>query len=134
MTFFVIDDLPYRGETRAEGPDLRTRPGMTLCLGTAYVTFPRIDDVTFIDDIARCSVSQSDSLVKQPDADMRHHPVQTERILAPLQIVLDTLTRGRERSEQSFCLLSCQAGSNDRKHERDHKKYRRPEQQIIAID
>ena len=30
----------------------------------------------------------------------RHHPIHTDRILAPLQIVLETLPRGRERSEQ----------------------------------
>jgi hypothetical protein len=40
---------------------------------------------------------------------------------------------GREASND-FAYCPVKGGSNDRKHNRDHKKYRCPEQQIVAIE
>jgi len=41
--------------------------------------------------------------------------------------------RANEASN-GFAYYSVKRGSNDRQHHRDHKQYRRPEQQIVAIE
>jgi hypothetical protein len=63
---------------------------------------------------------------------MRHRPFTTDRILAPAS---EMLPRKRERRVASdFAYRPVKARSNERKHNRDHKQYRRPEQQIVASD
>jgi hypothetical protein len=49
---------------------------------------------------------KSDSLFKQPDADMRHCPFKTDCILAPLQIVAKTLSRERRVAMILLIVLS----------------------------
>jgi hypothetical protein len=78
--------------------------------------------------------ARSDSLVKQPNAGTRQR--MSRKKPAP------HLMRGGHRFSgkdmRKSVLLRAMSLlivlSNDRKHHRDHKKYRRPEQQIIAIE
>jgi hypothetical protein len=37
-------------------------------------------------------------------------------------------------ASNDFAYCPVKSGSNEREHDRDHKKYRRPEQQIVAIE
>jgi len=112
-------------------------PGTTLCLGDRIHDIPNIDDGTPIHDVARTLRAGFLNLIH-----LSNSPTQTcvsvrsQRTASSLR-----LRSARKRSpanetevSNDFAYCPVKGGSNDRKHNRDHKKYRRPKQQIVAIE
>jgi hypothetical protein len=58
----------------------------------------------------------------------------TDRILARFRSSRRRSPANENEASNDFAYCPVKAGSNDRKHHRDHKKYRRPEQQVVAIE
>jgi hypothetical protein len=65
---------------------------------------------------------------------MRHRPFK--RTASSLRFRSSRKRSPADEGDASndFAYCPVKSGSNDRKHDRDHKKYRRPEQQIVTIE
>jgi hypothetical protein len=92
----------------------------------------RIDDVTPVHDVA--------PTLRVPIVDLLHlsnSPTRTcvmirlQRTASPLRF-RNVPPANENEASNDFAYCPVKASSNDRKHYRDHKKNRRPEQQVVA--
>jgi hypothetical protein len=65
---------------------------------------------------------------------MRHCPFTTDCVSFCFRSSRKCSSANENDASNDFAYCPVKGGSNDRKHNRDHKKYRRPEQQIVAIE
>jgi hypothetical protein len=152
MTFFVIHDMAHhnlgaslrlRGDLirKTRGYGFRApafgRPRNDAVRGQRIDDVARIDDGTLIGDVARTLGMRFLNLIQ-----LSNSPTQTCVIVRSQRTASSLRLRSsRKRSpanendaSNDFAYCPVKGGSNDRQHNRDHKKYRRPEQQIIAIE
>ena len=112
-------------------------PGTTLCVGQRIDDLACIDATKLIDDVSRTlRVRLLNLILLSNSLTQTCVTVRFTRTASSLRFRSSWRRSPADENEASndFAYSSVKSGSNEREHHRDHKQYRRPEQQIIAIE